>query len=440
MSSPSIHAMATDAMDTLRGRLQRGLSGEIKRCEREQLYTTLEDFRRADPSLRRIVVLGCTGAGKSTLMNVLGGWKLQQGPPDYDFRWEAKNGRAPLFSADIGAESVTQKVQFANLEWFGDEHRPFTAVDTPGHDDSEATDLENPDTLAKLEELAADLHNKLRALGHVHLILVLHNDVTSGRLNPATYTILKMVDEKFARADQNVWENVVIAFTKCNAHDVSWRSQLARKKSEQQKAIQQRIPRCRIDVPVLALGGGEVVAERSASSADAEERDRDGRGRSRSRSPRRPLKLRRGRTLQDLANSATDDFELLWRFLQEAAPLDTTRLQVFDGPDRKWQRAIAARDEAEARAKAALIYLGVVMRFASMLAFLFWRSCMVPEWMSTFFLLNYPGPLDEIIFCIVFVYVVGPTDVWYSVQHFYRIWIKPKVDDIMKDVVTVKQD
>ena len=41
-------------------------------------------------------------------------------------------------------------------------------------------------------EIAADLHNKLKALGHVHAILVLHNDVVSNRLNPATYQILKV--------------------------------------------------------------------------------------------------------------------------------------------------------------------------------------------------------------------------------------------------------
>eukprot|EP00928_Gymnodinium_smaydae_P016894 TRINITY_DN16409_c0_g1_i1.p2 TRINITY_DN16409_c0_g1~~TRINITY_DN16409_c0_g1_i1.p2 ORF type:complete len:470 (-),score=110.40 TRINITY_DN16409_c0_g1_i1:149-1510(-) len=443
--NPSLAALAGEVVEALRGKVQHSLSTELKRCERQKLYATLEDFRRADPSLRRIVVLGCTGAGKSSLMNVMGGWHLEQGPPDYEFAWRPKGGRPPLFNADIGAESVTQKVQLAHLEWLGDDRRPFTAVDTPGHDDSAAAELDSPEARAKLSELAADLHNKLRALGHIHLILVLHNDVTSGRLNPATYTILKLIDEKFAQAEQNVWENVVIAFSKCNAHDVSWRSQLARKKEEQQQALRSRIRGCNIDVPVLALGGGEVLAERKEPENNEE---REGgaasspSARARSRSPRRgdARQKRRGRSLQDVATSAADDFEVLWRCLQEASPLDTTRLQVFEGPDRKWERVLAARDEAEAQAKAAMIYLGVVLRLALLVAFFFGRSYLVPAWMSSFVLMNLPGPLDELVYFALFVYWVGPTDVMYSLRHFYAVWIKPKVTQLTASALPSHQD
>ena len=51
----------------------------------------------------------------------------------------------------------------------------------------------------------------------VNAILVLHNDVHSNRLNPATYTILKMVAEKFAAAGDggDVWKHVVLAYAKC---------------------------------------------------------------------------------------------------------------------------------------------------------------------------------------------------------------------------------
>ena len=33
------------------------------------------------------------------------------------------------------------------------------------------------------------------------MIVVIHNDVTSNRLNPATQTVLKMIGEKFEKAD-----------------------------------------------------------------------------------------------------------------------------------------------------------------------------------------------------------------------------------------------
>ena len=45
----------------------------------------------------------------------------------------------------------------------------------------------------KLGELAADLHNKLKAMERVDAIIVIHNDPISNRLNPATFTILQVL-------------------------------------------------------------------------------------------------------------------------------------------------------------------------------------------------------------------------------------------------------
>ena len=42
--------------------------------QRDTLFSTLEDFGRADPALKRLLVIGCTGAGKSTLLNLMAGW------------------------------------------------------------------------------------------------------------------------------------------------------------------------------------------------------------------------------------------------------------------------------------------------------------------------------------------------------------------------------
>ena len=54
------------------------------------------------------------------------------------------------------------------------------AVDTPGHDDPAGAEIESKEAREKLGEMAADLHNKMKALGHIHAILVLHNDVRRG--------------------------------------------------------------------------------------------------------------------------------------------------------------------------------------------------------------------------------------------------------------------
>ena len=243
------------------------------RADKEVLYATIEDFARVDPNARRVVVIGCTGSGKSTMLNTMAGWKFVQRAPDYKYTWERGDADGtPLFEARASSDSVTKKTTYANLEWFGDASRPFVAVDTPGHDDPAGSEIDSPEAREVLGELAADLHNKLKALRHVHAIVVLHNDILSNRLNPATcaarailgaqfsarnysarnysaqsltpnphlhrYTILKMVSEKFAKAETSVWKNVVVAYSKCNAHETSWRSELASKKAKMQASAQ----------------------------------------------------------------------------------------------------------------------------------------------------------------------------------------------------------
>ena len=86
---------------------------------------------------------------------------------------------------------------------------------------------------------------------------------------------------------------------------------------------------------------------------------------------------------------------------------------------------IDARDDAEAKAKAALIYVAVMLKFGMLCATLFWRHAMLPSWLS-FLLLNLPGVIDEFLILVIFVYWVGPYDVAYSMQHFYLTWVQPK--------------
>ena len=173
-----------------------------RRMAKDTLYSTLEDFTRAD-SKKRLVVIGCTGSGKSTLLNVCAGWKfVQSKESDYEFKWQSKGDDAttPLFASKASDESVTKVAAFANVDWCGDAERELIVVDTPGHDDPSGAELDSKESREALGALAADLHNKLKALGSIHAILVLHNDVLSNRLNPATYQVLKMIDEKFVKA------------------------------------------------------------------------------------------------------------------------------------------------------------------------------------------------------------------------------------------------
>jgi len=390
------------------GRLVRdatlGYINSSRRVDKDKVFTTLEDFTRADPTKKRLVVIGCTGSGKSTLLNVLGGWRyVQSKDTDYQFVWQKKGDgettSSAIFESAASSDSVTKKSGFANLHFRGDAERELIVVDTPGHDDPAGGDIDSQEARDVLGAIAADLHNKLKALGHVHTLLVLHNDVIANRLNPATYQILKMVDEKFEKAGVNgsVWEHVVVAYSKCNSFETTWRGGLESKKRALQASIREKISGCSVDVPVLALGGGEI-------------------------DPPPP------------SHDEADGLEKLWEFISAAEPLDTTQLMPFEGADVKWQKMIDQRDQAEARAKAALIYAMVLFKLFVVLASLFWRHAMLPGWMSML-LFNFPGLIDEVLIVGVFVYWVGPQDVIYSLKHAYTTWVEPKVGPYIEQIL-----
>ena len=377
-----------------------------KRTAQDKLFSTLEDFTRADPNKKRLVVIGCTGSGKSTLLNVLGGWRfVQSKETDYQFVWQPKKATgedAPeveaIFESAASSDSVTKKTSFANVRFRGEEERELIVVDTPGHDDPAGGDIDSQEARDVLGAIAADLHNKLKALGEVHTILVLHNDVVSNRLNPATYQILKMVEEKFQKASSSVWEHVVIGYSKCNGHETSWRSGLEGKKKSLQASIKEKMSSCAVDLPVIALGGGEI-------------------------DPPPP------------SHDEADGLEKLWEFLDAAPPLDTSQLQPFEGADVKWQKLIDSRDEAEAKAKAALIYLAVLFKLFLLTTLLFWRHMMLPAWLSLL-LFNFPGLLDECCIVGAFVYWVGPMDTFYSLKHAYVTWVQPKIAPYIEQYVS----
>lgn len=372
-----------------------------RRAETNKLYSTFEDFTRADPTRKRLVAIGLTGAGKSTLLNVIAGWRfVQSKETDYKFVWKRGDAAAaveeePLFKAAAGTDATTQVAAFANVDFRGDSSRPLTIVDTPGHDDPKGNDIGSQEARDALGKLAADLHDKLKALGHVHAILVLHNDVIGNKLNPATYALLKMVDEKFQRAGQSVWEHVVIGYSKCNAFETSWRGGLKDKSAALQKAIRDQISGCNVDVPVLPLGGGEIE-------------------------PPPPS--------QDEA----DGLEQLYAFVDAAEPLETSDLQPFEGADVKFQKLIDEKNEAEARAKAAIIYVAVMIKLIVVCSSLFARHHFLPSALSLL-LLNLPGIYDEVLILGLFVYWVGPKDVFYSLKHFSKQWVMPKLEPYLVD-------
>jgi len=351
-------------------RAKRWLKRSKLRSDFDKPYFTTADFERTVPEHKRMVVIGCAGSGKSTLLNKLAGCEkvwvdrtdTHNDTGHGSFEWKA----SPIFESGHSLDSVTKCSAFANLKYMGRADRPFIAVDTPGHDDPNGGRDIVDEAAARdfLDGQAADLHAKLRAMGRVHAIVVVHNDVHSNRLNPATYELLRKVDEMFATDDTNdsqtagtdgrtttsVWEHVVVCYSKCDADSRGWRDGLAEKRRAMQTALRAAVPSCTVDVPVLALSGVAVGGAGNAA-------------------------LDRG-------------FEALWDFLQAAPPLPTAGIRKFAGLSARVGALAAARDAAVRCAEARRDFPAVSGNFLTLVVLLIVRSCLLP-------VLDVPGVLDE---------------------------------------------
>lgn len=389
----------TDLAKTGMASVQQKLREGFIRAEPDRLYTTTEDFRRADSdyNIKRIVVIGGSGVGKSTLLNIVGGRRLVIS--DDGVVWKNKQGDEItedqlIFYAtdDCPGKGVTEKAALAHLNWMGDSERRFIAVDTVGVADPELHDISDARAQEKAEERACDLHDKLTNLGHIDALLVLHGDAISGKCNNGVMEVLQMLDSKFPTSD--FWNNVIVAFTKCNACDKTWRLKTKRIGQNTEEIIRQMFPRSQgVQVPIIHLGG----------------------------------------LTEDDADVEDGGFEKLWDFIKSRNRLDTSNLLPFDDSFRKYKKAIDERNKAEALAKANRIYGRVVSMLVLALLFLVARAWFVPEILMWFTLnsewMGLTATLwDEILFFVACVYYIGPQDVWNSLQLFYEYWLQAHVE------------
>eukprot|EP00929_Paragymnodinium_shiwhaense_P019466 TRINITY_DN13259_c0_g2_i1.p1 TRINITY_DN13259_c0_g2~~TRINITY_DN13259_c0_g2_i1.p1 ORF type:complete len:424 (+),score=60.05 TRINITY_DN13259_c0_g2_i1:79-1350(+) len=357
---------------------QRARRSEIE-FGRQMLYAA--DFAKADPDLPRLLVIGATGSGKSTLLNAMGGWQLVQNSASYEYEWRLQGGRKPPFHCDFSTQSITELASFCNLYWRGKKRRPFLAVDSPGCNDTKAAQLHTAEARDRLRQFAADLHNKLKALESVDLILILHNDVVSNRLDPVIQEMFRLVLEKFRDAGVDVWKHVAVAYSKCNPHENHWKGHLERKKQQVQQQLRDDFG-CNTDVPVFALGG---------AISDLDVAQQDG-----------PI------------DASDSEFEKLWNVLSAAGPLSTKDLKPFEGMDVKYEQILRAKEEAmqaqqEALAKlqaykdlnaaftqvlptAFLLFLLVFPAFA-----LLYRGWVMTPTFGRILTFNVPGAIDELM-------------------------------------------
>ena len=225
-----------------------------------------------------------------------------------------------------------------------------------------------------LSALATDLHEKLKAMREAHVLLVLHSDPYANRLNPATYTILKMLDEKFRDASSSVWKHVVFAYSRCDEESRGWKTNMEPycgegkkgKRSEMAATIRAKfgLPANVKDVPVLCLSGVETGPRDSP------------------------------------------DFAALWEAIEDAAPLDTTKIKPFEHVADKIKSLVDERNAAVLLAEAHRTKFAVLLSFAALAAALAWRA-LLPTFLSRL-LLNYSGPEDEVLLFTCLLYFLGP--------------------------------
>ncbi|MAA78327.1 MAG: hypothetical protein CL916_03635 [Deltaproteobacteria bacterium] len=369
--------MTTKMLNQFTSQLKFEYTKRQQRVEFDKLFHTFEDFERCG-SPKRVLFLGCTGAGKSTVCNVISGNRGINTPSG--IQWDKKL----IFESSHGTKSITRHVSYANLRYLNDLNRKITVIDTPGHDDTSHNSAANDENAHDcLRQQAADLHNKLRALGSIDLIVILHDKIQSNRLNPATFELLKLINEKFN--NQPVWNNVVIAYSHCNRYCTStWDIELDQKKAALQREIIESDLGCDVELPVITLGG-----------------------------------------ICESHDETMDDFEELWNLIEKSSPISTRDLQPFTGAAWcKYESAIKARDEALTRQDAAINLFPVVFQLITCICVLLWRDALPMS--ISMMMLNIPHTyFDELIIVMTLVNIIGPQKVSCCVDILFETYLKP---------------
>lgn len=134
---------------------------------------------------KKVLIIGITGAGKSSLCNALTGMDFSSG----DF----------LIGHD--PKACTKETRFGEAFYCGDKTRPFTIVDTIGFADP---DLENDQAI--IVELVNTLKN---FCDHINAIIIVING-QNARLDAGLIAIIKIFEGIFTK---DIWNHVCIVFS-----------------------------------------------------------------------------------------------------------------------------------------------------------------------------------------------------------------------------------
>jgi len=138
----------------------------------------------------RLVFVGCTGSGKSSLCTALTG---------------QEKGKS-TFKLGKGAQSETYECKSEEHWWFGDEEEgKFLCVDTPGLNDSEGRD----------EEHISGIIEKMKKLDYVSCIVLVLNG-TEPRFHKSLQDVIAKFEEAFCSQrgtqHENFYDNLIVCF------------------------------------------------------------------------------------------------------------------------------------------------------------------------------------------------------------------------------------
>lgn len=187
----------------------------------------------------RIVVLGATGDGKSTLLNIFAGYRASVAA-DSDtsglaWKYKARVVERPLFEANYCADSVTMETAMAVTRWLGTGER-VVLVDTPGVLDSREGEANYEEKAHIQRNRNGDMHAKLKHLKKTSAVLVLHSDFHGNKLDSSNAQLLKDLAGMFESAGGAFWRCVIVGYSKMNTQ-ANWRVVFDRKRGQPQTAL-----------------------------------------------------------------------------------------------------------------------------------------------------------------------------------------------------------
>lgn len=248
-----------------------------------ELYASLNDIvplvneekKSKKEELKRLVVLGRTGTGKSFLLNIMSGYTcfLHRRVRKWMFNDAEVDG--PCFEEGKG-KSITREVVCARVGWRGHPTEKLIVVDVPGTDDTFLALEEGSAERARFQSgRATDFCVKAKALERVHAFVVLVEGQNLRCKDAAE--ILKTLKKSFAGTvdDDEIWQHVIIGISRCNPGERLWDETTGEETTQVRTFINQALKRRKnAALKVVKLGGLDTPAAREEGLDAAGELDK----------------------------------------------------------------------------------------------------------------------------------------------------------------------